>query len=147
MTSFYLGLAIAAGVAFALQVPINGELSRRLSSPLAASFVAYVVGASVAGIALLGACALRGAPTRDLFGAPAPLYLGGMCGAIGVILLTIAGPRIGTAATVSAITFGQVVFSLVVDRAGWFGMTPIPIDARRALGVVVMAVAVWLLRR
>jgi uncharacterized membrane protein YdcZ (DUF606 family) len=34
---------------------------------------------------------------------------------------------------------------IVVDAMGWTGNTPIPVDLRRVAGLVIMAVAIFLL--
>jgi transporter family-2 protein len=68
------------------------------------------------------------------------LWLGGVMGAFIVLSITVAGPSIGTTATISLLIAGQLVAATAIDRFGWFGFERIPVGWARALGLVLLGV-------
>lgn len=71
---------------------------------------------------------------------PAWMWLGGLMGAFIVLTVTVATPRIGTAATIGLLIAGQLAMGVVIDRFGLFGFEQIGISWPRALGVALLAV-------
>ena len=57
---------------------------------------------------------------------PSWAWIGGLCGVVTLAGVTACTPRLGAAAMVALVIAGQVVFSMVLDRFGLFGLTPIP---------------------
>ncbi len=146
-TALLLILTAFAGVCFALQGPLNAALARHLSgSFVAAVCVSYLVGAAVAVVPLL-VTITRGVRPGDMAGAPIHVYASGCCGLAGVLIMTFVVPRLGVASLTGAIMFGQLGCALAIDHFGLLGTRPSPAGARQALGIVLMSVAVWLLRR
>jgi bacterial/archaeal transporter family-2 protein len=113
----YFVLAFLAGAALPLQVGLNGELSRRVGSPVRASLISFAVGTLV--LALLTAVAFRGWPSPGkLAHVPWWAWLGGTLGAFYVLGSIVTGPRIGALAFVAAVVAGQSVASVVLDNFG-----------------------------
>jgi uncharacterized membrane protein YdcZ (DUF606 family) len=50
-------------------------------------------------------------------------------------------PRMGLAAGVATVFLGQMLVGVLVDVLGRAGGEPIPLDLRRILGLVILAVA------
>ena len=59
--------------------------------------------------------------------------------------ITLAFQRIGIATGIATVFLGQMLIGIVVDALGLAGGQAIPLDLRRMLGLVVMAIAVVLL--
>jgi transporter family-2 protein len=79
---------------------------------------------------------------------PRWMLVGGLLGGFIVLSITIAGPRIGTTATVALLIAGQLVAATAIDRFGWFGFERIGFDPVRAVGIVLLvAGAAMTLRR
>ncbi len=57
------------------------------------------------------------------------MLTGGALGAVIVLSITIAGPKIGTTAVVGLLIAGQLVAATAIDRFGWFGF-----DGSRSTG-------------
>jgi transporter family-2 protein len=133
-------LVVAAGIAAAFQAPINASLARR-TGPLHAAFLSFTGGALVLAIvvALAGVARLKG-----VRGAPAWMLIGGVLGSLYVVAFILAMPRIGVTAALFASLTGQLVASVWIDRAGAFGLPVRPLDGRRIAGLVLLAIAVWL---
>ena len=135
----YLVAAFATGCLLTLMVHFNGELGR-YGNALFASWAAHGTG-TVAALIALAILWPRRRPAPD--GRPkAPLwaYLGGVSGAITVILtsLTVNSP-LALSGTLALGLAGQVIFGLAADRWGFFGMPKRKAEARdfAALGLIV----------
>lgn len=124
-------MALSAGVVLAVMTDWNSLLARH-SSPLFASWTAHGVGA-VASLALVMCLPGRGA-TKQENDSPAgqwPVwaYLGGIPGAFTVLLAAITvNSALGLAGTLALMLIGQMVFGVLADAFGFFGL------ARKHLG-------------
>src|SRR5262245_29164613 len=131
----FAGLAIAAGVAAAMQAAINAALARftGLGRALVINTVVVLLGT-------IGLWAASGA--RVAFfpaGAPWTLYLGGLCGFVIIGSLTFVFPKIGAAYAVALMVAGQCVSALLVDHFGLLGMPRAPVTIHRVIGVALVA--------
>ena len=70
---------------------------------------------------------------------PAWLWLSGVMGAFVVLSITVAGPRIGTTATVGLLIAGQLAMAAAIDRFGLFELEKIPLGWPRLLGIALLA--------
>ena len=78
---------------------------------------------------------------------PPWLWVGGLFGALIVIAIAYAPPRIGTFATVALLIAGQLVAGALIDGFGWFGSPRIPVTLARALGLLLAGGAALTLKR
>ncbi len=131
-------LALVAGIAGAMQVPIQGELGERIGA-FGALAISTLISAVLSATILL---AVRGGfgAYGDALRQPLWLLTGGAMGVIVVLAITIGAPRIGTAATIGLLIAGQLGMGAVVDRFGLLGLERIPIGWPRLLGIVLLAV-------
>jgi transporter family-2 protein len=131
-------LTLIAGIAGTVQVAVMGKFGDRIGILPAFAFATAIT----AGISL----ALLLAARRSLAGyvnaihQPAWLWLGGLMGAIVVLVITVAAPRIGTTATVAIFVFAQFAAAAIVDRYGLFGLDRIPVSPARIAGLVLLGV-------
>lgn len=115
--------ALAAGALLAVMIACNGLLARH-SAPVFASWVAHGTGAAAALLLVAGWSRIFGrreaAPQQK---GPAWAYLGGVPGALTVVLaaITTNGP-LALSGTIAFMLVGQVFFGMAVDRTGLFGM-------------------------
>ena len=72
------------------------------------------------------------------------IFSGGL-GVLIVIGAAYAMNTVGVTAGMSSLILGQLLVSTIVDAVGWGGQDPIPFSWQRILGLLVMAVAVYLL--
>jgi transporter family-2 protein len=137
-------LMFVAGIGIPLMATLNAQLGQRLESPVAASAVLFAGGLLVS----LCATLVVGAPPLARFAAVPPLYYFGAIFVVFYILsITWAAPRIGVGNAVFFVLLGQLVAASAIDHFGLWGAVESPITARRAIGLVVMAVGVYLARR
>jgi transporter family-2 protein len=135
-------LALAAGLAGAIQAAVMGRLGSRVGT-LEALAYASALQALLTGVLVV---ALRpgfggySAAVRQ----PAWLWLGGVMGAMIVFAVTFGAPRIGTAATIGILVAGQLAMGVAIDRFGLFGSEQIGISWVRGVGVVLLGIGAML---
>ena len=141
-------LMLLAGIGIPVLAALNARLGANVGSPAVAAAVLFVVAFGVAAAAALivGPGASAAAAGR-LGGQPAHLFLGGAFVAFYVLAVTYVAPTFGVGNAVFFVLLGQLVSSALIDQFGLFGARPSPIDARRALGLALMAAGVLLARK
>ena len=146
MGHLYILLALAVGLMLPIQVGINAELARRISSPVTASFFSFAVGT----IGLLICLWIARAPWpswNTVTTLPAWLWLGGLIGAFAVFGGIISGPKIGLLSLVALVLTGQLVASLIMDHNGWLGFPIRELSLGRISGSVLLLIAVILIHK
>jgi bacterial/archaeal transporter family-2 protein len=131
------GIGLSAGLAF------NLKLAKALRTPLAASLVNFVVGASV--LLLLWSLGLDG--TRPTSFPPVWMLLGGLYGATYVTLSLVTAARLGVGVSTVAVTLGQILGAMVITSVGWFGQAAQPPSWTAILSAVLLIGAVALLAK
>jgi len=144
-TTFAIILSLVAGVAGALQASILGAFGRRIGVLQATAFAATLGAVLVLALAFLTG---RGGGITAGFRQPAWLWSAGALGALIVLTLTYAPPRLGTFATVALLISGQLVMAALFDAFGVAGSERIAMTWTRASGLVLLAAgAILTLRR
>ncbi len=137
MTAVAIALAVAAGLAGAVQAAVMGELGERAGVFPALAFsgvVAFVLGVV---LLLLAKQSLHG--LGNVARQPLWLWTGGALSVLIILAITVASPRIGLAATIGTIIAFNLGVAALIDRFGWFGFDRIPIGWARLLGLVFLA--------
>lgn len=132
--------ALAAGALLAVMIACNGLLAKH-SAPVLASWVAHGTGAAVALLLVAGWSRTFG---RQEAGSqqkgPAWAYLGGIPGALTVVLAAITtNSPLALSGTIAFMLVGQVIFGMAMDYAGLFGVAK-----RRLAATDVVVVALVL---
>ncbi len=139
-------LAVAAGISFVAQGGVNARLRGALGTPNWAALISYAGGTLVMALVVL---ALRD-PLPSLAAvarSPWWAWLGGLLGAVYVVIIILLLPRLGAAALLALFVLGQMLASLAFDQIGAFGAPRHPIDALRVAGVLMLVGGVVLIRR
>ena len=134
-TRLAIVFSLAAGIAGAAQASISGALGRRVGTIGAAGL--GVVLAAVLVVALAVAFG-RGGSIVSALHQPLWLWLGGLFGAVIVLAIAYAPPRIGTFATVALLIAGQLAAGALIDAYGWLGSPRIPVTLARVAGLVLV---------
>jgi transporter family-2 protein len=114
-----------------------GRFGERIGTLEAFAFATMVT--AILGVALLLAVRQSVAGYAEGVRQPAWLWSGGLMGAIIVIGITFAAPRIGTTATIGIVTAGNLAAAAVIDRFGLFGLDRIELRWPRILGLLLLA--------
>lgn len=138
----YAGVMLLAGIGIPTMATLNGVLGGRLQSSSLATAMALALAFSAVSIYLL---ITEGVPRRSLLtGLPFYFYLGGLCVAFYVISVTWIVPRFGVSNAIAFALLGQLVAMSLIDHFGLFGAQPYGLTAKRFMGLLLMAVGIYL---
>jgi bacterial/archaeal transporter family-2 protein len=139
-------LAFAAGIAGAVQVAVMGRFGEHVGAIEALAF-SFLLSTVITLVALLAARrSVSG--LADAFGAPKWLWVGAFMGALIVLTITVAAPRIGVVAVTALLIAGQLGTAVLIDRFGIFGVERIGFSWPRVAGIALLvAGAALTLRR
>jgi transporter family-2 protein len=140
-----VALTVAGGIGGAIQAAVMGRLGERVGTFEALAFATLLTAALTAVLLLLARQSFEGYAAG--FRQPAWLWSGAAMGALIILGLTYAAPRIGTTATIGIITGGNLVMGAVIDQFGFFGLERIPLGWPRALGIVLLGVGAAMVLR
>ncbi|MDW4499551.1 DMT family transporter [Sulfitobacter sp. D35] len=140
----YAIIMFLAGVGIPLLAALNAALGTRIGSPAAAATVLFVV-AFAASLAV----ALWTGPQAfaRMAGAPKHLYTAGLLVAFYVLSITFIAPHFGVGNAVFFVLIGQLFSAAAIDHYGLFGARVSPLEFKRALGIGIMALGVWVTQR
>lgn len=142
MSIIYYILAVSIGVAIATQSVVNNQLKSILGgSTMLAAFVSFAIGS----LCLLSLCIFSGerfAQLNHLRYVNVWLLSGGALGAFFVYGTTLLAPRLGVAAMLSLVIFGQIVMALILDKFGMLGLPVRDIAPLRILGILLVLAGV-----
>ena len=139
-------LTVVAGCLVGMQAPVNARLSSSVGRFQAATF-SFLVG--TAALIVVTAVATHGgfSTLRNVRSVPWWALIGGLFGAVYVAVALVAVRTLGATGVTAAVITGQLVVSAVIDRFGLLGIARQPLSATRIIGLVVLAVGVFLVVR
>lgn len=138
-----LGMVVA-GLGIPVMAALNAGMAQHVGSPVAASVVLLAVALALTAAAMLA----LGAPPRAAFaGVPPYLYAGAGFFVAYLLGITWSAPRIGLGNAVFFVLLGQLVAATAIDHFGLFGAVRSALTGRRAVGLLVMALGVYLARK
>jgi transporter family-2 protein len=130
-------MAILAGVMIAFQAPINAMAGQRLGHVMGGATLSFVVGALALGAISLVAFRDQIAWT-ELPNLPPLLFIGGLLGAIYIVLSIWLTPKLGVGAVIALGIAGQVLSSLALDHFGMLNLAVREISLGRFAGAVLV---------
>ena len=136
---------LLAGIGIPIMAAMNAGLGGRLQSPALAATILFMVGivASVSYLLLI-----EGMPQSwSSPGTPFYLYLGGFFVVFYVLGITWVAPRFGIGNAVSFVLLGQLISMVTIDQFGLMGAPQTVITLRRVIGLLFMAIGVFLVVR
>lgn len=143
-TPIYATIMLLAGVGIPVMAAMNGTLGGRIGNPAAATMMmfalAFIIAAAIA-------FAVGMPATNQWKSAPAPYYLGGLFVAFYALSITWIGPRFGLGNAVFFVLLGQIATAATIDHFGLFGVAKSEIGLVRFIGILLMAVGVFLARK
>lgn len=137
-------LAFCVGALLPLQALINARLGQLTMGALFASLASFTVGTLALSALWL---AWRPVAIPSAFPqAPWWAWTGGLIGAAFVVAATVLVPRLGAAALICVVVFGQLAGSLLLDHYGVLHARQ-PVDLLKLLGVGLVAAGMLLVVR
>lgn len=142
---YALIVALSCGLAIGTQSTLT-NWAGRLLGPARTGLLLNFAGGVIAGVFLL-ALSRRLPPLPATVNMASTVPLVAVAGGLGLgIIAGIAFslPKIGIAAGLASIIFGQMLVAVVVDTLGWGGAPPIPLRLERLLGLGFLLIGAWL---
>lgn len=135
---------VLAGIGIPILAAMNAALGQKIGNPFATGVVLFSVALLIGIVAafLTGPGALA-----NIASAPKHLLLAGVFVAFYVLSITYVAPRFGVGNAVFFVLLGQMLSAAVIDQFGLFGARIAPMTPSRLLGLVVMAIGIWLTQR
>ncbi len=136
---------LLTGAAIGIQATLNSRIGAEIS-PARTGLWMNFVGGAIAGIIILFMVRTEGAANWRLSGSL--FFMLAIAGSLGILVITgvsFSLARTGVAAGLGGMFLGQLLVGLIVDSLGWGVNTAIPLNPTRILGVLLMALAVYLM--
>jgi transporter family-2 protein len=130
-------MSVSAGFAGSVQAAVLGRLGDKVGTVEAVGFSTLVAGATGIAVLLVARRSLQG--VQHSFHEPVWMWLGGILSAFIVLAITFAAPKIGVAAAIGLVITGNLIVAAAIDRFGWFGVAPIPLEWTRIVGILLLA--------
>jgi bacterial/archaeal transporter family-2 protein len=135
-TALAVALSASAGLAGAVQIAVMGELGNRTGIIPAIALSGILSGLLAIVVLYAGGSSLWG--VREALREPVWLWSGGAISLFIILAMTVAGPRIGIAATLGILIGGNLVMGALIDQYGLLGLDRVPIGWPRAVGIVLL---------
>lgn len=142
---FYVVLTIVAGILVTIQGPINVQLGKTIGNSYWSTLMTFIVGGLFMLIFALVTKQTTSVGTEQSF--KIWQLLGGIFGAIYVVSIIIVMPVLGVGTATVLLLFVQLVTSMIFDHFGWLGTQIRPFDVYRAVGVILMAIGIYLINK
>ena len=141
----YLALALFAGMTIPFQTSFNTILGKAAGSPIVSTIIVFIIATFfLVAVALLFRSPIPSAKSFE--GLPIVGWIGGILGAIYVVILVLVAPKLGVGITTVMVVFGQILMGLTVDHFGLFGLPQTKFGWMRALALVFMSLGVGILK-
>ena len=134
-------MMIVVGMGIPVTAALNAGLGTHIQSPVAASTILFAVGLVMTAVVL----AFVGLPSHGVFSGLSPWYYLAALGVVFYILaVTWSAPRIGVGNAIFFVLLGQLIAAALIDHFGLFGAAKSSLTLQRGIGLVVMAIGVYL---
>lgn len=145
MITFLIQLlvGIVGGVAAGLQAPFTGVMGQRVGE-LGSVAITYCGGAILVAIITVLA---GGGGLSEWRTIPWYAFAAGPLGLVIIGSLAYSVPRLGATTATTLFVVSWLVFSLLVDQFGWFGVELKQIDFGRILGIIALLGGTYLVIR
>jgi transporter family-2 protein len=134
-------MMLVVGMGIPVTAALNSVLGTHISSAVAASTILFGVGLLMTAVVLL----VVGLPPREAFsGVPWWSYAAAFGVVFYVLSVSWSAPRIGVGNAIFFVLLGQLLAAAAIDHFGLFGALKTTLTAKRAIGLLVMALGVYL---
>lgn len=137
-------LAVGIGASLAVQTAINAQLRTYVISPFLASMLSFAIAAIFLSAATLLTGSSLSAPLEIFTREPGWIWLGGLCGVIGLTTNILLFPKLGSVQTAVIPILGMTLMSMLIDHYGWFHSITQPFGFNRTMGITLVLLGVFL---
>lgn len=137
-------MMLVVGMGIPVTAALNSVLGTHLASPVAASTILFGIGFVLTALVLV----IVGMPPRGAFSGVPLWSFAAVLGVVFYVLsVTWSAPRIGVGNAIFFVLLGQLIAAATIDHFGLFGALQTTLTAKRALGLLVMALGVYLAKK
>jgi bacterial/archaeal transporter family-2 protein len=143
LNMIYIVAIFLVGTLLPIQSGVNSKLAKSIANPLTASLISVAVGFIVLGIYVLA--------TKQFYlnlstigSQPKWIWIGGIIGVLYVCSLIIIVPKLGSTLSFSILILGQLIVASLIDHYGWFGFPVFPFSIKKIVGILLIAVGIFL---
>lgn len=138
-------MAFAGGVFLAIQAGFNTQLGGLVNQPILA-VISTSITSTVLSCLLLVIIGERSVLTGSVSAIPFHLWwIGGLFSMTGILIYFYTIPKLGISKMITLGLCGQIIFSVVAGKYGWFDTPPEPVTIRKAVGVLMMIISILLI--
>lgn len=120
---------------------MNGGLGVRLQNPAMATTILFVVGSLISFVYLVTTTGVTKPYSSDI---PLYMYFGSVFVLFYIFSITWVAPKFGIGNSIAFVLLGQIISMALIDHFKLLGAIYSPITPQRLLGIVLMAVGVFL---
>lgn len=136
-------LGITAGMLVGIQITVNGQLGLHLGVPVQSALLNFLVGTTTLILVVLikdrSLVGLKGLVREKV---PFWTLLGGIFGAIYVLVNVVLVGKIGPGQTIIYVLFGQITGSILIENLGLFHATKQNLTFYKIFGIFLMLVGI-----
>lgn len=149
MKLLYYLLSFIAGICLTFQANKNGQLRLQVNNPILSSLISFVIGSVCLCIALNVQLISKSytISTQTFSNVRWWMLLGGILGAIYIFSSILIPERIGFSVMFCLIIAGQMISTILVENFGLLGNPIQRITPQKAIGVFLLLVSVYLIRK
>ena len=137
-------MMLIVGMGIPVTAALNAVVGTHLESPVAASTILFGLGFILTALVL----AFVGPPRLSAFSTVPIWSYAAVIGVFFYVLsVTWSAPRIGVGNAIFFVLLGQLIAAATIDHFGLFGALKTTLSARRAVGLLVMAIGVYLAKK
>ena len=141
---FLVLFPIITGCGLAAQSAVNSRLRYYVESPHFATLLTFLTGGIFLILAMLVTHDSFVIPSQVVSGEPWWAWSGGILGLIGVTMLILLFPILGSVQTTILTIGGQILMGVLVDQLGWFNAAIKPLNTWKIMGIALLiAGVVW----
>lgn len=138
-------LALSGGIFLAIQAGYNTKLGVLTKTPLLAVISTSTVSAIISTI-LFFLVHKESMPISSLSKIPVHLWLvGGLFSTLGIAIYFFTIPQLGISKMISFGLCGQLLFSLIAGKYGWFNLPSSPLTLKEILGSTAIITGIFLI--
>lgn len=135
-------LAMLVGAIVPVQTAINTRFRQSVGSPIAATFLSFVVAVGASSFIALLATGELVPRLPTLAAEPWWIWLGGFMGVMFIAGNIVLFPQLGPVQTVILPILGQVIMGLIVDKLGLFHSPEVAVGPLRLLGAAIVVIGI-----
>lgn len=133
---------LVAGLGIPVMAALNAGLGAKLQSPALAASILFLVAVTASlGFLFLFAGVPKPIPKASI---PIYSYFGGLFVVFYILSITWIAPKFGVGNAVALVLLGQLISMSIIDHYSLLGAPHHPISLQRSVGLVFMAVGVFL---